>query len=391
MNIQTIQEFHKIIRVPMHYYENNKLSFEYMENKFHPNPISMMLPYIEKTPSTIGYIVTEEHLFYGFVRLDDMPGFYVMGPTSAFKPTLSLTKTILKNMKQSIAGDNALLWYLSRIPLYTESQSKSILSMLDYLVNGKIGRNVNRVHIFKTEIAKDPDLVIMPAVEHINNDLERTLISYVEHGRTDLMDLYFDKLIQGSGVPQVSLIEERAIKNIFIFSLGIVSRTAYRAGMPYDMMNETTDYFIMQIEEKSGYIEVIELMKRMFMSFANAVALIKKASINSLTAYKIHQLIHSRLHEKITPTIIADELQMSLSYLCRHYKAQTGKTITTYINEIKIDEAKRLLTATDMSVLEVSAQLGYASSNYMSMVFKKITGLTPNEHKNAHVKGIVKS
>ena len=82
--------------------------------------------------------------------------------------------------------------------------------------------------------------------------------------------------------------------------------------------------------------------------------------------------------------MIADHLSLNVSYICRQFKKNTGKTITTYINEVKIDEAKRLIITTDQSIMDIATQLGYSSSNYFHRVFKDIEGITPKKYKEIH-------
>ena len=52
----------------------------------------------------------------------------------------------------------------------------------------------------------------------------------------------------------------------------------------------------------------------------------------------------------------------------------------------KIDEANFMLTDTNMTILEISSSLGFADSHNFMKVYKKLTGLTPSEYRNAFSK-----
>lgn len=54
----------------------------------------------------------------------------------------------------------------------------------------------------------------------------------------------------------------------------------------------------------------------------------------------------------------------------------------TYVNNIRINAAKLLLTSTHMNVQEISDHLGYSNSNYFSTVFKRSVGMSPREYRN---------
>jgi len=260
------------------------------------------------------------------------------------------------------------------------------MSVLDFLANGKSGREVHYIATNKIKSTGQPfETLQLSTIEHIINKDEKELISFVELGRSDLMEKYLYHLSeQGGGLPEVAATVDRAAKNIFILSLGILSRTALRAGIDYDTMSEIQTYFLNRIESQSGYDQAMTLFRRMCMSFTNAVAMKKRIASGSLTIHKIQQIVFSHMYEKVTPTTIAEKLNMSLSYLCRHFKSETGKTIATYINEIKIEESKRLLITTNQSILDISTQLGFSSSNYMNGVFAKITGTTPGKFRKQY-------
>ena len=52
------------------------------------------------------------------------------------------------------------------------------------------------------------------------------------------------------------------------------------------------------------------------------------------------------------------------------------------INEVRLQNAKRLLRSTGMSITEIAYAVGFSDSNYFSSVFKKHTGMTPGEYRS---------
>ncbi len=63
------------------------------------------------------------------------------------------------------------------------------------------------------------------------------------------------------------------------------------------------------------------------------------------------------------------------------YKKKTGKNIKDYINEYRLEQAKELLNDSRVRVSDVAAEVGYSNFSYFSTLFKKYTGLTPNEYR----------
>ena len=74
-------------------------------------------------------------------------------------------------------------------------------------------------------------------------------------------------------------------------------------------------------------------------------------------------------------------LFLSRSRLSTRFKAETGKNLSDYIAEERIEEAKRLLVYTDKSLSAVSAYLCFSSQSHFSRTFKKFTGRTPADYR----------
>lgn len=72
---------------------------------------------------------------------------------------------------------------------------------------------------------------------------------------------------------------------------------------------------------------------------------------------------------------------MSPSYLRHLFREQTGKTLTEYITELRISEAKKLLRSTDDSILSIALAVGFNDQSYFSKVFQKSVGTSPSRYR----------
>ena len=54
---------------------------------------------------------------------------------------------------------------------------------------------------------------------------------------------------------------------------------------------------------------------------------------------------------------------------------------TEFVNKVKIDVAKQKISETELTFAEIAWQLGFQTPSYFSKIFKKFTGVTPNEFK----------
>ena len=92
------------------------------------------------------------------------------------------------------------------------------------------------------------------------------------------------------------------------------------------------------------------------------------------------------LKENVSQTLTLEDmakgLNMSVSKLKLLFRKNYGGGPLSCFNELKIEEAKRLIGNGEMNFTEISEQLGFSSLHYFSRAFKKLTGSSPSEYKN---------
>ncbi len=89
---------------------------------------------------------------------------------------------------------------------------------------------------------------------------------------------------------------------------------------------------------------------------------------------------------KIKVNDIAAALNTSYRSLSRKFKAETGKSISDTLAEIRINKAKKLLLTTAMSMYDVAAAVGYENEFYFSRKFKQHEGVPPANYRNSAFK-----
>lgn len=84
--------------------------------------------------------------------------------------------------------------------------------------------------------------------------------------------------------------------------------------------------------------------------------------------------------EEITRNDLTDLVYISSDYCSRIFKKETGRSLAQYVQEKRIEKAKKLLES-DLSVKNVALQVGYSNFSYFSKIFKDMTGVTPMEFR----------
>ena len=78
---------------------------------------------------------------------------------------------------------------------------------------------------------------------------------------------------------------------------------------------------------------------------------------------------------------LAGLVYLSPSYLSRLFKRETGETLSSYIQGVRIEQAKSLLRATSLKTYEIAERIGIPDPVYFSRIFKKVTGCKPKDYR----------
>lgn len=80
-------------------------------------------------------------------------------------------------------------------------------------------------------------------------------------------------------------------------------------------------------------------------------------------------------------SLIADQFNLTPSYLSKLYKAESGDSILSYINKVRVKEAKKLLAESDLTNREIATSVGILNDTSFNRVFKGLEGITPGQFR----------
>lgn len=384
LNIQAIQALYELARIPIQIIEKETIIYSFEKKAFSPNPALYIMKEAVSSSHKICYTFTPEYYYCGFVRIQDSDMYGVVGPASTFEHDRKRGNALLSAIGQPSSRLVEFLGWLDIIPETDGERFKGMLKMLSFIIDGTCDAEPVNIQ-YATNISETSDshhkLLFL---EHYESKFEQELLSCVEYGRVDMVKQMMHKMINSHpmSLPKRAKDALRAQKNSHIFATGIISRAAIRGGLSHDVAHNLSDYYLIKIENLNHPQTLTAAFCQMVADYTQRVADFRYALTHSPLSLKVSKLVISYIYEKITPTMLSEMLDMDVSYLCRRFKNDTGKTITTYVNEVKIAEAKRLLKNTSVSVYDISFKLGFSAQNYFQSVFKKIVGITPTEYRN---------
>lgn len=105
-------------------------------------------------------------------------------------------------------------------------------------------------------------------------------------------------------------------------------------------------------------------------------------SLSERDGNRMDQVIQFLLQERNRPISlqeVAAKANMSKEAFCRFFKLRTRKTFTQYLQQLRINEAQKLLLETDLSISTIAFRVGFENLSYFNRAFKSILGVTPRD------------
>ena len=117
--------------------------------------------------------------------------------------------------------------------------------------------------------------------------------------------------------------------------------------------------------------------------FDATAALLQRAADADDIIARVTAYIQANFRENIDRDDVAAVAYITPNYLSKQFRSKMGMNLREYINQIRVEEAKRLLLSTNLPVSEVAGMAGYENISYFSTVFRKRTGMSPVDWRNS--------
>jgi transcriptional regulator GlxA family with amidase domain len=88
--------------------------------------------------------------------------------------------------------------------------------------------------------------------------------------------------------------------------------------------------------------------------------------------------MNANIQRRLSVRELARSVNLSIPHLRRLFKSETGKPLTTYLKDLRLQRSRDLLETTFLSVKEIAASVGQ-SANHFITDFKKLHGVTPSQ------------
>lgn len=159
---------------------------------------------------------------------------------------------------------------------------------------------------------------------------------------------------------------------------------AIQAGLLDIVAYNTRDEFIKEFNSAVNLADLYDLVHGMAGTFAAKVSYVLKHKKLSNRTIQMISYIKENMYYKMELADIANAVGVSRTYASTIFKQETGVTLSDFILNERLNEAKNLLSETNMTISEISDKLSFCSQSYFTKNFTKINGMTPGEYRNQY-------
>ncbi len=175
-----------------------------------------------------------------------------------------------------------------------------------------------------------------------------------------------------------------------LFELTIVLHGLMKAFKPFDLID--TPMGIQPFLERFRTLDEVQAWLRgRLEDIVQQLGNRKNGSRKEALAAEIRDYVKSRLHDAmLSVEDVGNHLQLSASYVRQVFKEVVGMTLSDYILEARIEQVKKLLETTDWPIADIAEHSGFQTKSHFYTTFKRMTGRTPNEHRQYQGRGKIR-
>ena len=386
-----------LLGVPVRLYKERKLCcFHSMVHL----PLDPLEPYLEELFSIsdkVGYFIAPHEYYYGIVRFDDHR--IIIGPTRQMSVAeQSLHEIAFEcgvhkgELSDFIKGMKSIM----QMPLMSLLQ---LLALLNHILNDGEMLSLSDISIHELDQETLKKEFESAAAERVFEEAEENNQSKDLHNTMDVEHYLMDAIRRGdraelrkffSNVPALragTIAEDdiRQAKNTVIVTAPLASRAAMQGGMDAEEALSLSDGYIRKCERMHAMESIINLNYRLVMDYAERMEQLLYGHPHSALVIEVNNYVRQHLSAPITVGRLARHLCRGRSRLSTDFKKETGEALSVFILKQKIEEGKRLLAYSDKAIIDIALYLGFSSQSHFSRLFKRYTGMSPNEHR-LHIK-----
>jgi AraC-like DNA-binding protein len=174
----------------------------------------------------------------------------------------------------------------------------------------------------------------------------------------------------------------KSIKTRVVELIVILSRATIDAGADIREVFLFNTNYIQEIDRFDSIEELsvwlTGIMNR-FISYSFDFNQVKHSNV----VYKVMEYVKANYSKKLTLDDIARHVYLSRSYLSSIFKEETGQSLFSYVNSVRVEKSRMFLLDNSISLVDISEMCGFEDQSYFTKVFKKAMGVSPKKYRDS--------
>lgn len=192
------------------------------------------------------------------------------------------------------------------------------------------------------------------------------------------------QLIRPFNSDGVGVLSEDKLRNLkyhLIISIAFITRYCIEGGMEMEEAYNRSDIYIRRLDGFTKEEEIESLHKELVEDYAKRMRSIRKKTMYSKAIILCLEYIYANLHTKISLEVLAEQANLSPTYLSKLFHKEVGVSVSQYITQKRIEAAEKMLRYTDFSSAEIANCLCFCSESHFISTFKRYVKVTPREYR----------
>jgi len=311
------------------------------------------------------------------------------GPVHMNIPDSFMVDEVIRSNNFEISNRGVLNAYINVIPV-VEPERVRYLSQMLYTLAKDIMSEDSRVLAERKKFYEDQAAIsegiqqakINESPEHISEyyplELERELVSRVKRGdkigaRTILNDILGHVLFYNGSSLEVT--KARVLELMIM-----LSRAAVEGGGNLEMIFGLKLKYLNEVYRLDSVESLCQWIIKVLERFTDSILSIGSES-SSYLIQKAISFINENYMNDISLETVAEYVYLSPSYFSRLFKKEMGIKFIDYLNKVRVEESKRLLTDLKIPLSTIAHRIGFTDQSYYTKVFKKMEGISPGQFR----------
>lgn len=231
-----------------------------------------------------------------------------------------------------------------------------------------------QINFLKSYSYADPKDLAYPIIK------EEQLLDAIEEGDQKTSQQILNEIIGHiffSSGGSIEVMRARVIELVVL-----LSRAAIRGGADVEQIFGLNYTYLGKIYAFRNIDEIAFWLSGIMARFTDQVFSLAHVKHTDVI-YRAIDFVKKNYMKKITLEETAALVYLSPAYFSRIFKDEMGENFNSYVNQVRVEAARKLLLNESVSLTDISTLVGFDGQSYFSKVFKKLTGITPGKYRES--------